>query len=806
MSFVYKNPTAAAQLAAPYGVSRTSTQGTTFSISLVGGYTEVWNLDDLSLTFSGNGLQQLSANTIPIQINIGNNTGLSWTTLTLNSDNISSGRRRLGMQVFVQETETVYQYSIPNYETLWDAVAVQTGSSGFTIDTNTTTVQYRTQAGRDFINAWTGSTIEGQSGTTRENARWKIFYGTDVQITGGTYDSQNTELSLNNSTGGTITITGFAPAVTGGTYNSGTQELTLYTTDNNDVVISGFTSGGGSPLTVYNATSGVTATNVTGMTFSGASVVNNGGGNVLISFSGGSGTSGTSGTSGSSGTSGTSGTSGSSGTSGTRGTSGTSGTSGINVGSSAVIILGSGTFSSVRCGVSNVASGNCSAALGGTSNMACGNYSTVSGGYCNIASGSTSTIGGGYCNTASGDYYSTVSGGYCNSASGSCSFLGGGGFNFATGTNSTIGGGYCNSVSGDNSFIGGGNSNSASGSTSTIGGGYNNSTRGNCSTISGGYGNIGFGTYSTIGGGQRNCTCGNNSTIAGGLVNFVNACYSTIGGGCCNKIFGVSSFFSTIGGGNKNSISGSTSTIGGGYKNTVSGDYSTIGGGNCNTISGDSSSLSTISGGFCNVSSESYTTVSGGYCNTASGSWSTIGGGYCNTATGIYSTIIGGDNNIASGNYSAAGGDNVSNSCCKTFMYNCLRACNLSGSTVAVCVGTDGILVRGASDVRLKTCISPITYGLNDVLQLNPVSFNWCENIRQSRGENKQLGFIAQEVEPIIPESVGMSAEGEYSFSPDKIIPVLTKAIQELKEENNKLREENINIKIRIEKLEEYIR
>jgi hypothetical protein len=36
------------------------------------------------------------------------------------------------------------------------------------------------------------------------------------------------------------------------------------------------TGGGGSPLTIYDATSGVTATNVTGMTFSGATVVNNG--------------------------------------------------------------------------------------------------------------------------------------------------------------------------------------------------------------------------------------------------------------------------------------------------------------------------------------------------------------------------------------------------------------------------------------------------------------------------------------------------------------------------------------------------
>ena len=44
-----------------------------------------------------------------------------------------------------------------------------------------------------------------------------------------------------------------------------------------------------------------------------------------------------------------------------------------------------------------------------------------------------------------------------------------------------------------------------------------------------------------------------------------------------------------------------------------------------------------------------------------------------------------------------------------------------------------------------------------------------------------------------------MSAEGEYSFSPDKIVPVLTKAIQELKEEND-------NLRIRIEILEEYMK
>jgi hypothetical protein len=113
-------------------------------------------------------------------------------------------------------------------------------------------------------------------------------------------------------------------------------------------------------------------------------------------------------------------------------------------------------------------------------------------------------------------------------------------------------------------------------------------------------------------------------------------------------------------------------------------------------------------------------------------------------------------------------------------MSNQLRACNLSGSTVAVCVGTDGTLIRNTSDVRLKHSVFPISYGLNEVSKLNPVSFYWCNEVSTQRGIDRQVGFIAQEVESIIPEAVGQSSDGIYSLSPDKIIPVLTKAIQEL--------------------------
>jgi hypothetical protein len=317
--------------------------------------------------------------------------------------------------------------------------------------------------------------------------------------------------------------------------------------------------------------------------------------------------------------------------------------------------------------------------------------------------------------------------------------------------------------------------------------------------------------YSVVVGGQCNSAC-NFSAVVGGKSNSISAYCSFIGGGFDNTITGdvnsssivggicntISAPCSFIGGGSFNNVCGIGSFIGGGCCNTASGCYAMIIGGHCNLVC-NLSVHGTIGGGFCNSVRLNYGTIGGGYINTAFCQYSTIGGGFGNTACGPTSTVIGGQCNIASGCFSAAGGCAVSNSCNNTFMYNCLRACNLMGGANAICVDAGGIIIRVPSDVRLKTCISPITYGLSDILLLNPVSFSWCDNVKETLGENKQLGFIAQEVEPIIPESVGMSDEGEYSFSADKIVPVLTKAIQELKEDNDKLR-------VRIEILEEYMK
>lgn len=186
MSFTYKNPISNIQRFEAESVDRTNFIGTNFSVLQVGGYQEVFYLNDLKLTFLGTGPQLLSANTIPIQIIVNPNVAFDWTILTLNSDNISSGRRRLGMLVYVHETDTVYQYYIPDYVQQWNTLTGLTGSSAITQDTTYTQINARSQAGRDFISLWTGSTIEGVSGVTRNNARWRIFQ--TATATGATED------------------------------------------------------------------------------------------------------------------------------------------------------------------------------------------------------------------------------------------------------------------------------------------------------------------------------------------------------------------------------------------------------------------------------------------------------------------------------------------------------------------------------------------------------------------------------------------------------------------------------------------
>jgi len=86
-----------------------------------------------------------------------------------------------------------------------------------------------------------------------------------------------------------------------------------------------------------------------------------------------------------------------------------------------------------------------------------------------------------------------------------------------------------------------------------------------------------------------------------------------------------------------------------------------------------------------------------------------------------------------------------------------------------------------ASDVSIKKDVKEIEYGLNEVLKLKPKSYKMIDN------DLAQIGFIAQEVEEILPELVDESKKGMKGLSYGQMTAVLVKAIQELTQKVNEL-------------------
>jgi len=66
---------------------------------------------------------------------------------------------------------------------------------------------------------------------------------------------------------------------------------------------------------------------------------------------------------------------------------------------------------------------------------------------------------------------------------------------------------------------------------------------------------------------------------------------------------------------------------------------------------------------------------------------------------------------------------------------------------------------------------------LQKIQKLRPVQFNWIET--EKLGSQNEIGFIAQEVEKIIPEVIGENNDRMKSIDYAKIVAVLSGAIQE---------------------------
>jgi hypothetical protein len=114
---------------------------------------------------------------------------------------------------------------------------------------------------------------------------------------------------------------------------------------------------------------------------------------------------------------------------------------------------------------------------------------------------------------------------------------------------------------------------------------------------------------------------------------------------------------------------------------------------------------------------------------------------------------------------------------------------SLSGTgSRAVLADANGTLSAPVSDISVKENIITIGYGLNEILKMNPVWFDYISEYK-NYGENRQNGNIAQEMQQIIPEAVFTTpSTNKMGINYDQLHAVYIKAIQELKAEIDQLK------------------
>ena len=95
----------------------------------------------------------------------------------------------------------------------------------------------------------------------------------------------------------------------------------------------------------------------------------------------------------------------------------------------------------------------------------------------------------------------------------------------------------------------------------------------------------------------------------------------------------------------------------------------------------------------------------------------------------------------------------------------------------AVLADANGVLSAPVSSITTKENVQTLNYGLNEILQINPVSFDYIN--KDKWGDERNLGFIVEDMFPVVPEVTGTMNNGDMYLDMTKLIPILTKAIQE---------------------------
>ena len=194
-------------------------------------------------------------------------------------------------------------------------------------------------------------------------------------------------------------------------------------------------------------------------------------------------------------------------------------------------------------------------------------------------------------------------------------------------------------------------------------------------------------------------------------------------------------------------------------------------------------------------------TQEGGF-EIGSRSWENDGNGGQNTYTAIKSTVDVSDGNggsyrpwLVSQEFHADGSGN---------QFGTIRVNSTNGAAfVNINDNNSGNIdisgsLNQSSDARLKKNVSTLTSGLSIVHKLRGVRYNWKD---ESRPENK-IGFIAQEVEAVLPELVHTRENGFKGVNYAEMTAVLVEAVKELSAEVEALKAENNTLKAEASKVE----
>ena len=468
-----------------------------------------------------------------------------------------------------------------------------------------------------------------------------------------------------------------------------------------------------------------------------------------------------------------------------------------------------GRFATVAGGIGSNAIADGATVSGGSRNSATAYVAVVAGGVQNYSTGQGAAVSGGYYNFANNDR-AVIGGGEGNNASGFASTVGGGGS--STSLCGPTGDQYCGNIA-SNAYdtIAGGVYNRSSGGSSSIGGGSGNAASAVYATVAGGNANTALGQYASVGGGNSNQAVGYGASVSGGTFNLASGNYASVHGGSGNTASGT---FSAVSNGATNNAGGDWSYAGGFFattrtpaaagsppncgSNNTCGDFLTFVWSDGSTqpfvSTGAQQFLVKAVGGIginTNTPLVNKLTVAGpdGAVPSVSGATKSIAvfennnTGYVETLvpvaneTGMLFSLIG---------KTADGG----------VVYN--AATNVGGLTLRTNGNVDRVRITSTgatqnttgswttfSDFRLKRDIASIQHPLDTLLGLHGQSFEYIDPPAAMAQPGRRMGFIAQDVEKVLPQWVGEDERGYKMVTPTGFEALSVEALRELRAEKD---------------------